>query len=408
MLQVQPLSPHSRVLLLKLSLQCQFARQQLLTFRHASTSNSSPTAKSSRRSQLQKLAAPTPQKPTLPQVVEPNPLINPFAKKPSNNDHTVRPLSRPLGLPTPPIPAENTGIDTRTWRQRRDDFVNYDKHLEKRKALTKQVATPYFREWTSLQYAKGKTFLAPSSLLRAQKALYFPNLHGQTLSSRSPVPTTPLLHGHISIIALFSGTWAERQTATFLSENQNPELHTLLAELNTITVSAPSGGEDTAPLASVDGKDVEAAAKAIPTPLVQRADINIEPNPLKSFLVRLFMPRLRKLKPPSEWNKWFLVTRGITAQMQEALGVGNSKVGYVYLVDSKCRVRWAGSGRAEEEERRSLVRGVGKLVEEWRGEREREKMGDSKGGKAVGRGPGIKEPREGDVDGMERRATAVA
>ena len=134
MLQVHPLSTRSRVLLLQLSLQCKIARQQLQACRHASTA-SAPTAKSPSRMQPQKPAAPTLPRPTTAPVPEVNPLINPFAKEPSNGDHTVRPLSRPLGLPTAPLPGKNTGIATRTWRQRRDDFVNYDKHLEKRRAL---------------------------------------------------------------------------------------------------------------------------------------------------------------------------------------------------------------------------------------------------------------------------------
>jgi hypothetical protein len=130
MLQLQPLSLHSRILLLQLRLQCQAAQRQLSQYRQASTKH---TPKST---------AVNPPKPQAPQSIpppttDPNPLLDPFANPRSKNaeDYLPKPLSRPLGLPNPPRPGENTGIDPRTWRQRRDDFVNYEKHLERRRVL---------------------------------------------------------------------------------------------------------------------------------------------------------------------------------------------------------------------------------------------------------------------------------
>jgi ATPase complex subunit ATP10 len=44
-------------------------------------------------------------------------------------------LDRPLGLSYPPLPAQNPGIDTRSLRERRDDYVDREKHLARRKEL---------------------------------------------------------------------------------------------------------------------------------------------------------------------------------------------------------------------------------------------------------------------------------
>lgn len=179
---------------------------------------------------------------------------------------------------------------------------------------------------------KGKSFLAPPRLFKSDKSFYFPNFHGQTLTKeKSLLDTTSVLEGKVSVVSIFSSAWAEGQAATFVSEKNNPELNEVI-------------------------KSSRGAAQLI--------RINIEENWLKAVIVRLFMPGLRKKLGFDNWGRYFLVVRGVTDDMRDTIGLLNSKVGYTYLLDKECRIRWAGSGRAEGDEKESLVRAVKRLLED--------------------------------------------
>lgn len=197
---------------------------------------------------------------------------------------------------------------------------------------TKQVAKPYFREWSNLRFAEGKTFVSNPRLFKADRALYFPNMRGITLASpKDPQDTTTQLRGSISVVSLFSSLWAESQVVTFTGREQNPGL-------------------------------VEAMEKG--GRLVQRVDINLEENRLKAFLVKRFMWRMRQKLAKEQHSRYFLVEKGFDQPLKETVGMMNSKVGYVFLIDSECRIRWAGSGPANPTELEGLNAGVRKLVEE--------------------------------------------
>lgn len=49
-------------------------------------------------------------------------------------------------------------------------------------------------------------------------------------------------------------------------------------------------------------------------------------------------------------------------QLKEPLGITNKHVGYIYLVDPDCKIRWAGNAYATEEERQGLRKAVAVLM----------------------------------------------
>jgi len=137
-----------------------------------------------------------------------------------------------------------------------------------------------------------------------------------------------VLRGRVSLVAVFSGTWAERQAELW-------------------------GLDEVARMAQEAGR-VKGA--------VGRVDVNVEENSLRYWIVMMFRGSLRRRMEESRWGRYFIVKKGLDDETRDAMGYHNSKVGYVYLLDEECRIRWAGSGPPITGERDALIKGVKKLI----------------------------------------------
>ena len=89
--------------------------------------------------------------------------------------------------------------------------------------------------------------------------------------------------------------------------------------------------------------------------------INLQPNPLKSYLLSLFLSSLRSQIPTSLHATYLLSSNSLELE-KEALGLHNKHVGYVYLIGRKGEIRWAGGAFAEAEEREALRNCTGVLL----------------------------------------------
>jgi ATPase complex subunit ATP10 len=114
-------------------------------------------------------------------------------------------------------------------------------------------------------------------------------------------------------------------------------------------------------------------ARFSPNPHYQYIQINLQENLLKSFLVQLFTNTLRGVVP-AELHRNYLVSSQNMEYVRDPLGMTNSKVGYVYLIDENLKIRWGGCADATLEETQALESCTGVLLKRL----ERKAKGSSK------------------------------
>ncbi|KAJ4301851.1 Mitochondrial ATPase complex subunit atp10 [Kalmusia sp. IMI 367209] len=257
------------------------------------------------------------------------PRPNPAPSPKDDETFIPKPLGRPIGFSHPPQPGENTGLAK--VKKDYSGMTLSERNLAKRADLVEKWGTNYFRDFKNIRkYRSGKTFIANPKIFRKDVAMYFPNLRGDTLEGTA-IDTTPTLKGRVSVINVYSSAWGEAQVKTFTGRTENPSLHEVLQEFPGVA---------------------------------QQVDINIEENTLKAWIIHLFSWKLRLQRKKEEWGRYFVVRRGMSQLVRESIGALNGRVGYVYLVDAECKIRWAGSANAEGSEKEDLTRGLRRLVEE--------------------------------------------
>ncbi|WVQ82014.1 hypothetical protein IAT38_004142 [Cryptococcus sp. DSM 104549] len=235
-----------------------------------------------------------------------------------NGGYKPPPLSRPLGVPKPPSSAPKTP------EQQKAEAKDEKRAKTIKDDLWNEAKQGYFHDYHAVRKEGGyKLWQAPNVLIREDKALYLPDISGSSLLHET-VHTTDLCKGKVSIVGVTSTRIADEHIQSFVRPT----------------------------LESVEGH-----------PHFNYIQINYQPNLLKSMLLKFSINSIKRSIPEERWGSYML-SSGEWSQIdiRRPLSMSNSLLGYVFLIDENCKIRWAGTGDATEEEAVNLRRATAVLL----------------------------------------------
>ncbi|CDS04784.1 hypothetical protein LRAMOSA07314 [Lichtheimia ramosa] len=225
--------------------------------------------------------------------------------------YTTRQPPTVLGVREAPI------VDRAGWFERKKqklrDLTDYEKafaaHAAERRHLVEEATKSYFADAHEMRQHGGKMYIASDKLIKAEKAGYMPDFEGTNLQKK-PIHTTDLLAGKISLMSFVYAKYGESHVNSFVD-----------------------------PFLKHFGNN----------PDVQLVEVNVQENLLKQWLLKAFVPSIRKNLPEERHANYVLLLQDIS-RIRKMLDMTNQYIGYVFLVDEQCRVRWTAHGEATQEE----------------------------------------------------------
>lgn len=211
------------------------------------------------------------------------------------------------------LPEVNNNDWIQKSKQRVKDMVNYEKvfaaHAAERKYLVEQATKSYFADMHEMRKHGGKMYYASTQLMSKDDTGYMPMYEGKDLYGNK-VNITMKLRNKISLMSFVFAKSGELHVNTFIEP--------FLKKFK-------------------DDKDA------------QLIEVNVQENFLKQFIVKAFVPSIRKSLPAERKENYMLLMQDIS-RSRKYLDMTNQYIGYVFLIDQEGLIRWTAHGEATKEE----------------------------------------------------------
>lgn len=113
-------------------------------------------------------------------------------------------LDRPLGVPHKP--AKHHAPKSRDAAVQ--EYLESGR-LKQREAIVKNMTKGYFSDFHKIKSHGGKTWRAPGTMIKADKALYFPEVIGTCLADKQRKSTVEMLEGKVSVVTVLNSKVSE-------------------------------------------------------------------------------------------------------------------------------------------------------------------------------------------------------
>lgn len=247
-------------------------------------------------------------------------------------------ITRPIGL-VKPVLLNHKLSDTYSISNIGEELFGAQAKERRQKNLDYDIKHSPIYDIKSFQNTRGKIFRPPISWFKQDKSLFFPDFIAKTLTGKLN-SLYDVLSNKYSIVRLYSTVIGDQCSKSYFK---------------------------------VDGKDYYTTDYKKFTekfPNFQIIDINMPSSWIKGFILNLSLSNLRKMISSERYQNYFILPLHILPpEIREQLHCDNQCTGYIYIIDSTGKIRWATSGYSTPEDLQlmwKVVRGLEKEANQQR------------------------------------------